>query len=105
MITRDAWTLIDYSMFVKYPDENFQIVFVPYLTIPGEPLTDDGNGSRLLFVIREKTKMEKELDRLKRRLQASKKSLHDTEIRTRNLDASLQTVFRAREPQKENHKR
>jgi hypothetical protein len=49
--------------------------------------------------------MEKELERLKRRLQASKKSLHDTEIRTRNLDASLQTVFRAREPRKEDHKR
>jgi len=68
-------------------------------------LTNDGNGSTVTFVIREKTKMEKELERLKRRLQASKKSLHDTEIRTRNLDASLQTVFRAREPMKENQKR
>lgn len=41
--------------------------------------------------------MEKELERLKRRLQASKKTLHDTGIKAENLDASIQTAMRARE--------
>jgi hypothetical protein len=53
----------------------------------------------------EKSRLEKDLDRLIKRLQAGKTSLHDTGRKAENLDASIQTLIRSREEGKQNKKR
>jgi len=51
---------------------------------------------------REKGKLEKDLDRIKKRLQASKKTLHDSEIKAEDLDATIQKAIREQEKRKKN---
>lgn len=53
----------------------------------------------------ERSKMENDLERIKKRLLAGKKSLHDTELKAENLDASIQTAIRDQETREQNRKR
>lgn len=49
--------------------------------------------------------MERDLERIRKRLRASKETLHDTEIKAENLGASIQTAIRDEETRKRNRKR
>jgi hypothetical protein len=58
-----------------------------------------------VFMPRDSSKMGNDLEQIKKRLLAGKKSLHNTELRAENLDASIQTAVRDQEIRKQNRKR
>lgn len=53
---------------------------------------------------RENSGIGKDLERITKRLQAGKKSLHRTELKAEDLDASIQTAIRNRELRKKHQK-
>jgi hypothetical protein len=55
-------------------------------------------------MVGESSRMGKDLKRILKRLRVGKKSLHDTEIKAENLDASIQTAIHDQETRKQNRK-
>jgi hypothetical protein len=54
---------------------------------------------------KEQSRMENDLERIKKRLLAGKQTLHETELKAEDLDATIQTAIRDQQKQAQNRKR